>query len=541
MIGVFKGVTMEEELKELLGDLRAGRVSRRDFVRKGLAAGATISSLGLLLHANRPALAGPTHASPAAKQGGTLRVAIEGPGTSLDPAIIGDTATIGITHNIYNFLVRVDPNGVPYPDLATGWQTSADGLTWTFPLHKKVTFHSGKPFTAADVIYTIQRLQNPKTGSAAASLLTSVTSVEAVDDTTVRFHLKAPYPDLPVALADYHMCIIEKGFAGNFTTSPSGTGPWKLKEFSPADHALIVRNPTYFEAGLPYLDAVRFVFLPNASTQVAAIQSGSVDFIMELNPIQAQPLAKVAGISLPIKPNSGFQLIHMRSDRAPFSDPRVRQAFKLVVDRPAINQVLFAGKGVIANDQPIAPAYTQWYSDIGTKGRDVAKAKALLSAAGHPKGIDATLYTSTLVGGADFATAYQQMAADANINLKVVVESTSDYYAKDWLSADLAITSWGARPAPGLLLSLLYRTGGIWNEGHYFNKNLDALIDGASSAMDHAKRKAIYKQIETLISNDGPSIIPAYSSFVFPYRARVQGFVPMADTFHYYKTAWLSQ
>jgi peptide/nickel transport system substrate-binding protein len=532
---------MENELTGLIGEYRSGRLSRRDFVQRGLAMGFTISTLGLILHNVSPARAAGLHApAQAPKKGGTLRVTIEGPGTSLDPALISDTATIGITHNIYNFLVRTDPNGVPYPDLATSWKTSADGLTWTFPLHTGVTFHSGKAFTAADVVYTIQRIQNPKTGSAAASLFTNVTSVTAADDHTVVFHLKAPYPDLPVALADYHMCIVENNFSGNYTTNPSGTGPWMLKEFVPADHALIVRNPKYFQAGLPYLDAIRFVFLPNASTQVAALQSGSVDFIMELDVNQAKPLTNASGITMPIKPNSGFQLIHMRSDRPPFNDPRVRMAFKLVTDRAAINQVLFAGKGVLADDQPIAPAYTQWYTNIGTKARDVTKAKALLSAAGYGKGINANLYTSTLVGGPDFAIAYQQMAADANIDLKLVVESTSDYYAKDWLSSDLAITSWGARDAPALILNLLFRSGAVWNEGHYSNKKLDALIDASGSTMDPAKRKALYKQIEILISNDGPAIIPVFSAFAFPYRSRVQGFTPIPNTFHYYLTAWLS-
>jgi peptide/nickel transport system substrate-binding protein len=233
-------------------------------------------------------------------------------------------------------------------------------------------------------------------------------------------------------------------------------------------------------------------------------------------------------------------MIHLRSDRPPFSDPRVRQAFKLVTDRAAINEVLFGGKGALAADQPIAPAYTQWYPNIGIPAPNVAKATALLSAAGYSKGISATLYTSTLVGGPDFAIAYQQMAAQANIDLKIVVESTSDYYAKDWLSSDLAITSWGARAAPALILNLLFHSGAVWNEGHYSNKTLDALIDASGSTMDPTKRKALYRQIAILIRDDGPAIIPVYSAFAFPYRSHVQGFVPSADTFHYYLTAWLS-
>ena len=532
---------MEEELKELLGDLKAGRVTRRDFVQRGLAAGIAMSSLGLLLHNAGPAQAARADRTAGApRKGGTFRVAIEGPSGGLDPALIQDPATIGITHNIYNFLVRVDPTLIPYPDLATGWKTSPDGLTWTFPLHQNVKFHSGKTLTADDVIFTLQRLQDPKTGSAAASLLKGITSITKTDDNTVVFHLKTPNPDLPVTLADYHMCILEKGFSGNFSKNPSGTGPWKLQEFVPADHATLVRHPNYFEAGLPYLDTIKFVFLPDPSTQVAALKSGSVDFLIELNPLQAQPLTGSSNLTLVTLAGTGFYNLRMRSDRAPFNDPRVRQAMKLVVDRKAIASVVFGKQAVLGNDQPIAPAYGQWFSDIGMRPRNVAQAKSLLAAAGHPKGLTVNLVSSPFVGGNDYAVAYQQLASDAGIDVKILTESSSDYFAKDWLEVDFGLTSWGARPTPGPLLNLLYKTGAIWNEGHYNNPKLDGLIDASSTELNAGKRKALYRQIETLISDDGPSIIPFYSTFVFPYNTRVQGFKPMSDTFHYYKTAWLS-
>ena len=531
---------MVDEIRQLLSEYRGGELSRHEFIKRGLALGMTISALGLLLHNTTPAGAAPAQIAAKAKRGGTLKVTIQGPGTALDPAIISDTAAIGITHNIYNFLVRTDAALVPYPDLAKSWKVSADGLTWTFPLHTGVKFHSGKAFTADDVLYTLQRIRDPKTGSAAASLFSAVTSVEKTDDFTVVFHLKTPYPDLPVALADYHMCILERGFSGNFSQNPSGTGPWKLQEFVPADHATLVRNPNYFEAGLPYLDSIRFVFLPDASTQVAALKSGSVDFILELNPNQAQPLIGASGIKMTTLAGTGFFNLRMRSDRKPFSDPRVRQAMKLVVDRKAIAQVVFGKNAILGNDQPIAPAYGQWYSDIGLKARDVTKAKSLLAAAGYPKGLTVNLVNSPFVGGNDFAIAYQQLAADANIDVKILTESGTDYFAKDWLEVDFGLTSWGARPAPNILLSLLYRSNGIWNEGHYYNKKLDALIDAAGSESNPAKRKSLYRQIELILSNDGPSIIPFYSTFVFPLRTRVQGFSPSSDTFHYYKTAWLS-
>src|SRR5919204_2481340 len=347
---------MDDEITGLLEQLKGGQISRGDFVQKGLALGMTVSSLGLLLHKAAPALAATAREGPRARRGGTLRATIEGPSTGLDPALQKDDAPISICHNIYNFVVRVDPHLVPYPDLATTWHSSPDGMTWTFPLQKGVRFHSGKPFGADDVIYTVKRIQNPKTGSPAAVNLRGIARIEKVDEHTVRFHLKEANPDFPVALADYHMCIVENNFKGDFTTHPSGTGPFVLKDFVPADHATIVRNPHYWQAPYPYLDTVKFVYLPQPSTQVAALKSGTVDFILRLSPADAASLAGAAGIKVTSLSGTGFLNMRVRSDRPPFNDNRVRLAMKYVVDRKGIEAAVSRGVAPLGNDQPISPA-----------------------------------------------------------------------------------------------------------------------------------------------------------------------------------------
>lgn len=541
---------MDGELRSLVDDLKRGAITRRDFVQKGLALGMTTSALGLLLHHAAPALASSAFHPPAApRRGGTLRAADPGPTPGgLDPAVQTDTATIGICHNIYNFVVRLDNNLIPYPDLATGWSTSPDGLTWTFPLRQGVKFHSGKPFTAADVIYSLSRIKT--LGLGGASNLAAVAKMEAPDDHTVVFHLKAPAPDLPAFLADYHMCIVENNFdpamkAGysKFTTAPSGTGPFMLKDFVPGDHATAVRNPHYFEAPYPYLDAIKWVYLPQTTTQVAAIQSGQVDFVQVLGPADATPLMNASGLKVFILPTTGFLNMRMRSDRKPFSDPRVRQAFKYIVDRKAMDQLLVNGLSPIGNDQPISPAFAQWYVNIPAKKQDLAKATALLTAAGYTKAkpLNANLYASNYGGILQLGTAFQQMAGGVpNVNVTITSETLTTYYAADWLTVDFAITSWGARGTPQEYMNLIYKIGAVWNEGHYFNKKVDALITAAGQELDTQKRKSLYKQLAQIISDDGPSIIATYNVWALPLRNRVQGFKPRSDTFHYYKTAWLS-
>jgi peptide/nickel transport system substrate-binding protein len=532
---------METELSDLVGEYKAGRLSRRDFVQRGVAMGFAISTLGMILHTVSPARAAGLRAPTRAPQkGGTLRVAVVPPSTPLDPALIGDVATILIGDNIYNFLVRVDHNLIPYPDLATKWSVSADGLTWTFPLHQNVKFHSGKPFTADDVLFTVQRTLNPKTGSPVANLFSGITKMAKLDDYTVQFTLKTPNPDFPVAFADYHMCILENNFSGNFSTKPSGTGPFMLKEYVPADHATLVRNPNYFESGFPYLNSIKLEFLPDVSTQIAALKSGTVDAMTNITPAQAQALVGAPGIMTPALGSTGFNNLRMRTDMKPFNDVRVRTAFKLVTDRAAINAAVLRGVGTLGDDHPISPAYGEWFTNIGLRKRDVAQAKALLAAAGYPKGLSINLTTQVAYGGSDFAIAYQQLAADANITINIVLDGGGQYFGTDWLTVPLGITSWGARAVPNQILQQLYVTGQPYNEAHYSNKKLDALIAAAGSELNTSKRKGLYKQIETLISDDGPSIIPIFTTFVFPYSSKVQGYQPIPNSFQYYKTAWLA-
>ncbi len=541
---------MDSESQELLDQLKSGQITRQEFIEKGVALGLTTSAIGLMLYNAPPALAASAgHAPMSPRRGGTMRVADVGPTPGgLDPAVQQDTATIQICHNIYSFLVRVDNNLIPYPDLATGWSASKDGLTWTFPLRKGVKFHSGKEFTAADAIYSLNRIKT--LGLGGATNLSYIAKMEMPDDYTVVFHLKSPTPDLPAFLADYHMCIVENNFDPNmkagyskFTTAPSGTGPFKLKDFIPADHATIVRNPNYFEAGLPYLDAVKFVYLPQTTTQVAAVQSGQVDFVSVLSPADAAPLMHAPNLKVIVRPTTGFLHMRMRSDRKPFSDPRVRNAFKYIVDRKAIVQVLSNGLSPIGNDQPISPAFKQWYSNIGARAVDPAKATALLTAAGYTKDkpLKVNLYASNFGGILQFGTAFQQMAGNVpNVEVTITSETLTTYYAADWLRVDFAITSWGARGTPQEYLNLIYKIGAIWNEAHYNNKQLDALITQVGTELDAQKRKSLYKQISTMIRDDGPSIIPAYNVWALPLSNRVQGFQPRADTFHYYRSAWLT-
>lgn len=209
-----------------------------------------------------------------------------------------------------------------------------------------------------DIVYTFERVLGPDFGSPAQTAFRFVDKVEAIDDNSVRFTLKSPNVDFPLLLGDpinVGLIIPHDRTLEELTAQPSGTGPFKLTEFLAGESATFVRNDNYWRAGLPYLDGVKHFYMPELATQVAALTSGTIDLIWQLNTesvaaLEGNPDAVVTEV------NSGFyQPIIMRLDQEPFTDVRVRQAFKYATVRAGMVQAVLQGKGVVGNDQPLPP------------------------------------------------------------------------------------------------------------------------------------------------------------------------------------------
>ncbi|HLG52087.1 MAG TPA: ABC transporter substrate-binding protein [Chloroflexota bacterium] len=483
----------------------------------------------------------PAAAADGPRRGGTLIVAYQGSAEHLDPARYVTIEDENAAFAIYNGLTRLDETLQVHPDLAVSWTASEDLKTWTFHLRQGVSFHHGKVFNADDVVYTFRRILDPTVASPGRSIFTFLDSVEKRDDATVVFHLSSPYVDLPVVVASIYARIVPSDRSDEqILQQPSGTGPFRFRENVIGDHLTLVRNDQYWEKGLPYLDAIRQVTLPEEASMTAALQGGQIDIIWQASAQQVQALRGVPGVVVKVVPSGGYVPLVMRADRPPFNDVRVRQAMKYVVDRDQMRKVAMLGLGDLANDQPIPPVQPL-YTDIGLRGRDIDRAKQLLRDAGYPDGLDLTLYTSPgRPGMVEQAVAFQEMARPAGIRVRIQQVPIDAYWANYWMKKDLCFSNWFARPTVDEILATTYKSDAKWNESFWKNSSLDQIILAAREERDSAKRRDLYARAERIISEDGASIIAFFKPVLYAFRTRVQGFAASPLSIFIPRTIWLS-
>jgi peptide/nickel transport system substrate-binding protein len=475
--------------------------------------------------------AAPTEAAPAEEQptmapeagGAVLRVAMQ-PIVQIDPALISSDSEVLVANHVYDYLVDIDPQSNPIPRLATRWDVSDDGLTYVFTLAEGVTWHNGDSFSAEDVVWTFNRLRDPESEFPTSDIYGNIESVEATGDLEVTFTLAAPNPFFLYDLSDNHALIIQDG-----TEDPSdfnGTGPFIVTDYRPEDRIIMEANDAYFVEGQPHLSGLEIIFFNDETASVDALRSGDIDLVMRMSTSLFESLEQEAGINTVAIPTNGFDLVRLRADREPGSDPRVIEAMKLATDREAIFQLVQQGYGAVGNDSPIGPLYDAYYAeDVMPPARDVAQAQQLLADAGYADGLDLIMHVPDTGGRPDLAAVLQSQWAEAGINVEISVEPESVYYGDNgWLEVDLGITGWGSRPYPQFYLDVMLACDAKWNEAHFCDEELDQLIATAGTTQDEAARQDAYRQIQVLLADRGPVIIPYYFAQFGAIADRFQNF-----------------
>lgn len=512
---------MEDQIREFVGDYRSRRIDRGEFLKW-----ASVLGIGGALAGESLARAPRTWASGGAApvRGGTLKVGGT-VATSIEPPLLVDGTGVAIVQQVGEYLVTVE-NGVVKPHLALSWKPSQGGQVWTFTLRQGVTFQSGKPLTAADVVATFKRLVDPKQASSAQSSLTFLkpTGISAVDAHTVQFSLEQPVVDFPLYLYGvYQAVILPASYSGNFAKNADGTGPYKLVEYVPGERARYVRNPAYWNKPLPYLDSVELVLGYSADSLITALLGGSVDTLITTPEAQVPIISGNSAFKILTVQSSAHNGIFVRTDQKPFSDVRVRQAVALALNRPAIVSTVQQSLAVLGNDNVFAPVFPE-YVATPQRTQNIAQAKSLLAAAGYARGfsIDVTT-TSDTVNLVPLAIAAGQMLATVGIDVALQAEPGSVYYNTDWLDKPFTVTDWAHRPTPSQFINVAYRTGAIWNASHWSNARFDSLSKQLDSTIDLSQRKALARQLEVLETDQAPSFITFFRNVPRPVKAKLQG------------------
>jgi peptide/nickel transport system substrate-binding protein len=528
----------DPDIRRLVGKYLDGTVSRRGFLGGAVALGLSLSSASALLAACSPQQN--TQGTSTAKRGGTLRVAYSGAPQGMDPAL----ASIGFSHlaieQIYASLTGLDKDSNPIPELAESWDISPDGKQYTFHLRKGVKFHNGDDLTSADVKFTFERLKDPKTGYAYASQVATIDSIDAVDPTTVRFNLSTPTGPFLIFMAFPGSSIVpmkevQKGT--DLSSNPIGAGAFKFVSYQPGNQLNLARNPNYFIPDRPYVDAFEFRIIIDETARTNALAGGLVDFSME---VPAKDWASVTsnpaltGVSYL---GSHWHFFCVNCTRAPFKDPRVRQAIGYAIDRQALIDAAFFGQAVPILGGTVPPWSWGYASDIHpfTNKPDIAKAKQLLSDAGLPNGFTTNFVNAPDIPGLNVQTPLlQQQLQAVGIHLNIVsIENprwqTVMVGTHDFDTANIYWQSPLADPDDFTYLDL--RSGQATNIDVYNSPTMDKLLDDARGTADQAKRKDLYHQIQQLTMSDMPLIPTVNVNVLMASTKKVHGFVPLRTGF----------
>ncbi len=508
-----------------IDEFLAGRLSRRDLLRYASVIGLSLAGAGAFA---------PREARAQGAANATIRVAHLTPAGAVDPLTVTDAASLALLNQTGEFLIDDDSERLMLkPALALSWKPNDKGDVWTFQLRENVKFHNGEPFTAKDVAATFDRLADPASGSAALSVLKGVLSkggTKVIDNHTVAFHLDAPTGNFPyyVSSDNYNAVMLPASYTGDYEKSFIGTGPFRFEKYQPKVGASFVRNADYWgEKALP--ERVQFSFYADQQAQILALQGHQADMMGTFTVqggagILNNPEFKVIGVK-----SSAHRQIHMRTDSPQFKDKRVRQALALSIDRDVIVRGLFRGRASVGNDSPFAPVFPSSATDVPQRKIDIPKAKQLLAQAGVANGFDITLTTEKYMEIPDLAVVVQNAAKAIGVRINLKIESQSMYYGagvpgkSDWLDAPLGITDYGARGVPNVFLNAPLTSTGTWNAAHFKNPQYDKLVAEFVAALDIASQKKLSAQIETLLLDETPVIIPFFYDQLIAARTKLDG------------------
>ncbi|UUW90774.1 ABC transporter substrate-binding protein [Nocardioides sp. WV_118_6] len=445
------------------------------------------------------------------QSGGTLKVGMSSEVTTLDPAKGSANAMALTGYAIYDTLMKVEKLGdEPAPNIAESMEPNADFTQWTMKLPSGLKFSDGTPFDAAAVKFNMDRHLDPKTASTAASLLSSVESVEAPDATTVVFNLKHAYAGLPYAFAydgsgtaGYIASpkALEE-FGDDYTSHAAGVGPYKLESWGPGKDTVLVRNPEYWGKDEPYLDKVQIRLIEDEQARFQALQAGDIDYSSTINPTIMLQAKNDASVNFVQGVGSDQDSIVLNTTKAPFDDIRIRKAVSMALDRDEI--VDLTKEGMAAPAVNLFPKDDAFNNDHQDPGFDLDEAKKLVDEYEAETGKDVS-FTYMCRPTVNTTDVIERQLAKAGMDVKVdVQESTTavtNFIAGKY---DAACWTMAGFLTPDLLPYRFFYSTGDLNSTGFANKEFDKLVDDARLTADPAKRKELWSAADGILTEELP-------------------------------------
>ncbi len=505
-----------------------GSYTRRDFMKGAVLLGATVAIGGPLAACGSDG--GSPAASPSAsglvrKTGGRLRVGIGGGSTkeTVDAHQIWGYPDQARCNSLYDMLYQFDPATLrPMPMLAESAEAEdASGTSWIIKLKPDVTFHDGKTLDADDVIFSLQRILDPDTGSSAATTIATVDpkKLEKLDDLTLRVGMVKANAIFTEALAEMRVKIVPVGYD---PSKPVGTGPFKYDKFVPGERSLFIANPDYFGEG-PYVDDVEVIDFTDDTSRINALLSGAVDVIAQVPRAQAEAVNGTPGFKVVRTECGNWDPFDMMVDRPPFEDERMRQAFRLMFDRKELVKLAIAGYGRIANDMysPYDPGYP---SDLPQREQDLDQAKALLKEAGQ-EGLSLELVTSAMDDGlVEAAQVFAEQAKGAGVKISIKKVDEATYWDQYYMDTPFTNEYWSTR---NYLMQANLCTGkkAQWDVTKWHDSEWQALVDEAWKTVDDAARNELVKQAMTIEYERGSYVVWGFKDMLDGQSEKIVGLV----------------
>jgi len=459
--------------------------------------------------------------------GGTLTLALQADGTTLDPHAASDAGSQRLVENLYAGLMRYsDTYPEVEPDLLADYSASDDFKTFDLTLKTGLTFHSGNALTAEDVKYSLQRMKRMDT----AYLFDHLASIDVRDDTHLTLRFSAPMSPLKTYLANPMFAIVDREVVqandGDLSRADAGAGPFKLVTWRKGRRLEMEKFADYHVDDRPRLDRVIYRPIPDTAARRTALVNREADVVLDVPLPAVDPMQQRAGLTVESVPGTFWEYIGLNTNKPPFDDAKVRRAVAWAIDREALNEAVKYGRARVITDGPLPPHH--WaHANLNTYPQpDPRRARQLLDAAGHGDGLDAEL-----IVGADFAYQVQaaglikQMLKPVGIHVTVTRLESGQFFSRlNQGGFQMTVVGWVGHVDPDQFFATIFHSDGRFNQQHYANRDVDQRIEAGRRTADRDNRREVYTNVQRHIARDAPTVFLYVTDQITAYHHHVGGF-----------------